>query len=325
MFQKSDWDSLSLGECGFEDHVDLDSLFVSHAGEIEKEFIGHPVIDEAEFDAGKGISEISGPQQAYGYSFSDETDSEELSCAAESKEKWSTEEAKKESTLKSSKSARSSSALHLSGATHGVKKNHKEKACMKPSSFCHICQRKANTAPVLTCFNLRSGNCRKVICKMCFAENKWDFNAAARNPEWTCVHCKDLCPSRAQCNTYKKTNDRRRAGGKVPPKMTSRASSCMSLTSITDGTMNCGRVSIARSSSQLFPAQQPHVIPYLAPYPPVAQSASMPWIPGSTPPLMSSFVPIPMASHHQQYPATVGGPISGMIELGDNELAGLPF
>jgi len=80
-----------------------------------------------------------------------------------------------------------------------------------PSRFCHICSRTAKKVELLSCANLASGACRKVVCEKCFIEYKWDWKAAIRSrASWQCTHCRRVCPNRAQCAIYRRTNERRR-------------------------------------------------------------------------------------------------------------------
>jgi hypothetical protein len=63
----------------------------------------------------------------------------------------------------------------------------------------------------ICCNNFRKGTCRKVICEKCFNDYGWDWARFTKKPsEWTCTHCRDCCPSRAQCAIYRRTNERRR-------------------------------------------------------------------------------------------------------------------
>eukprot|EP00184_Porphyridium_aerugineum_P002260 CAMPEP_0184697902 /NCGR_PEP_ID=MMETSP0313-20130426/4691_1 /TAXON_ID=2792 /ORGANISM="Porphyridium aerugineum, Strain SAG 1380-2" /LENGTH=562 /DNA_ID=CAMNT_0027156749 /DNA_START=200 /DNA_END=1888 /DNA_ORIENTATION=+ len=82
------------------------------------------------------------------------------------------------------------------------------------SRFCHVCARSLETVRAISCFNTVFGVCRKIICEKCFEMYGWDWEAASKpGARWSCVHCKGICPERAQCNTYKKTNQRRRLKG----------------------------------------------------------------------------------------------------------------
>lgn len=80
-----------------------------------------------------------------------------------------------------------------------------------PSRFCHICSRTAKKVGLVACANLASGACRKVVCEKCFAEYKWDWELATHPASrWECPHCRAMCPDRAQCAIYRRTNERRR-------------------------------------------------------------------------------------------------------------------
>ncbi|KAA8493543.1 hypothetical protein FVE85_4680 [Porphyridium purpureum] len=82
---------------------------------------------------------------------------------------------------------------------------------VEPSRFCHICTKSAKVVRQAVCYNVQTGSCRKVICEKCFAENGWDFElATAPDNEWYCCHCMRICPTRAQCNVYKKNTQRTR-------------------------------------------------------------------------------------------------------------------
>mmetsp|Transcript_10494 Transcript_10494/g.22190 ORF Transcript_10494/g.22190 Transcript_10494/m.22190 type:complete len:654 (+) Transcript_10494:86-2047(+) len=82
------------------------------------------------------------------------------------------------------------------------------------SKFCHVCARSMDTVRAISCFNTVFGVCRKIVCEKCFQQNGWDWDAASKpGARWACIHCKGICPERAQCNTYKRTNQRRRLKG----------------------------------------------------------------------------------------------------------------
>lgn len=79
-----------------------------------------------------------------------------------------------------------------------------------PSRFCHICLRRGERVKLKSCYNLASKSCRKVTCEKCFEDFKWDWAAACQpGSQWTCTHCRKVCPERAQCFIYKRTNNRR--------------------------------------------------------------------------------------------------------------------
>jgi hypothetical protein len=63
----------------------------------------------------------------------------------------------------------------------------------------------------ICCANYYKGTCRKVVCEKCFKDYGWDWDAASKAPmEWACTHCSNVCPPRAQCAIYRRTNERRR-------------------------------------------------------------------------------------------------------------------
>jgi hypothetical protein len=87
------------------------------------------------------------------------------------------------------------------------------------SRFCHVCTRSVNSVSVAYCCNIAKGSCRKIICSKCAKEYGWqDVLDAIASPfiaaTWACVHCREICPSRAQCATYKRINFQRRLRGK---------------------------------------------------------------------------------------------------------------
>lgn len=77
-----------------------------------------------------------------------------------------------------------------------------------PSSYCHVCSRTRKSVRFAECALIKQGLCRKVICDKCFKTFGWDWEFAMGG-NWICVHCRDLCPKRAQCHIYKKINSRR--------------------------------------------------------------------------------------------------------------------
>lgn len=82
-----------------------------------------------------------------------------------------------------------------------------------PSNFCHICQKFQKGHAYVVCANIKSGLCRKIVCKSCCFSFGWNWNEAIDSENvWCCPHCTDTCPSRAQCFTYERTNKRRRLG-----------------------------------------------------------------------------------------------------------------
>lgn len=88
-------------------------------------------------------------------------------------------------------------------------------ASPKPSRFCHLCSRTPKTVRQVVCANIHEEayTCRKVVCEKCFTDNGWDWEAASTGPAaatWVCTHCRDTCPARSQCRTYRRTNERLR-------------------------------------------------------------------------------------------------------------------
>lgn len=88
----------------------------------------------------------------------------------------------------------------------------------QPSKFCHVCVRSGEQVTLAPCANVTTGLCRKAICKKCFGKhgfgNEWDVASANTQlirqlnageidqlpgNAWTCLHCRSLCPSTAQC------------------------------------------------------------------------------------------------------------------------------
>ena len=120
----------------------------------------------------------------------------------------------------SSSSVGSSSSTNVSGGgggggvrrgvVGGISKPRRPKTKnTTPSRYCHICLRRADRIVTLACTNSMRGTCRKVICTKCFKDYNWDWKAAVLDKSWTCCHCRDKCPNRAQCFIYGRTNDRR--------------------------------------------------------------------------------------------------------------------
>jgi len=94
-----------------------------------------------------------------------------------------------------------------------VKKQETESsAVVEPSRFCHICTKSAKASRQAVCCNIKNGTCRKVICEKCFQDHGWNFELALESTaDWFCPHCAGVCPPKAQCNVYKRTNQRLRA------------------------------------------------------------------------------------------------------------------
>ena len=82
----------------------------------------------------------------------------------------------------------------------------------RASRFCHVCSRTPKSVRLVTCANIQTGTCRKVVCIKCFETyNLGDFEAVEKGTqEWPCTHCTNQCPERAQCKTYQRTNDKLR-------------------------------------------------------------------------------------------------------------------
>ncbi len=79
-----------------------------------------------------------------------------------------------------------------------------------PSRYCHVCVRLASLFGYVACANISAGTCRKVVCKRCFEKLNWDWHAAKNDPSWACCHCAGICPERASCSTYGKSNKKRK-------------------------------------------------------------------------------------------------------------------
>jgi len=96
---------------------------------------------------------------------------------------------------------------------------HKIRRYVNPtaSRFCHICARSGEGVPIYTCKNVEHAVCRKVICQRCITKYGWETPTDPKN--FVCCHCKGECPEKAQCITYKKTNQRRRAKGEMHRKI----------------------------------------------------------------------------------------------------------
>lgn len=105
--------------------------------------------------------------------------------------------------------SRDSRSAIVKSRTSTNRKRGKSKIPQPPSQYCHVCLGKSSKVTVLACSNHARNVCRKVICYKCFITQGWDWDAALSDAEWTCCHCRNACPDRAQCNVYSKTNRRR--------------------------------------------------------------------------------------------------------------------
>jgi len=84
-----------------------------------------------------------------------------------------------------------------------------------PSEHCHICCRPVRKLRFAVCTNIDRSLCRKVTCIKCFESFQWDWaGAIATDSTWTCTHCRNVCPRRAQCFVYERINSRRKRRGK---------------------------------------------------------------------------------------------------------------
>mmetsp|Transcript_3506 Transcript_3506/g.7599 ORF Transcript_3506/g.7599 Transcript_3506/m.7599 type:complete len:852 (-) Transcript_3506:131-2686(-) len=94
------------------------------------------------------------------------------------------------------------------------------------SHYCHVCLRHSKTVRQVACSKLRLGHCRKVVCERCFAQFGWNWALACdESTAWLCPHCLGICPPRATCNVYKRTNREVQARKRTTRNLTSVASS----------------------------------------------------------------------------------------------------
>lgn len=96
------------------------------------------------------------------------------------------------------------------------------------SKFCHVCVRSGEQVTLVPCANVVGAVCRKAVCHRCFEKHGYthEWANACKNREiirqihaglldrlpenvWTCLHCRSICPSSAQCKIYARTNKRR--------------------------------------------------------------------------------------------------------------------
>lgn len=104
----------------------------------------------------------------------------------------------------------------------------RQRKITQPSKFCHICVRSSEQVLLIPCSNVVTSVCRKAVCQKCFHKHgmmaQWDSAVKNRSiikqvhegvidtlPDgvWTCPHCRNSCPSSAQCKIYAKTNRKR--------------------------------------------------------------------------------------------------------------------
>lgn len=83
----------------------------------------------------------------------------------------------------------------------------------KPAKYCHICGRHSRTVAFISCVNIPVGLCRKIVCQKCLItyEPQNEMGIHDKEFEWTCTHCRGVCPMQARCKRYAKNNLRRRA------------------------------------------------------------------------------------------------------------------
>ncbi|KAA8497925.1 hypothetical protein FVE85_5510 [Porphyridium purpureum] len=81
-----------------------------------------------------------------------------------------------------------------------------------PSNFCHACWRSNRCIAMLVCSNIKKRSCRKSVCVRCFTRFNWKMPTTdAERDVWQCCHCLNECPPKAQCEVYKRTNEKRKA------------------------------------------------------------------------------------------------------------------
>jgi len=97
------------------------------------------------------------------------------------------------------------------GSTSTKKRKIKTFTSATVSQSCHCCGRTSKTQKMASCSNIRLGTCRKAICRLCFSNNGWDWDAAdSPDSTWTCSHCNENCPEFARCFIYEKANLKRK-------------------------------------------------------------------------------------------------------------------
>jgi len=165
-------------------------------------------------------------------------------------------------------------------------------ASPKPSRFCHLCSRTPKTVRQVVCANIHEEayTCRKVVCEKCFTDNGWDWEAASTGPvaaAWVCTHCRDTCPARSQCRTYRRTNERLRVKRLVEKFTTSGAAAPGVAAAAGDASANDGAnvgdkgTPVAGRAATASSATKPEAMP--VPVPTAAMAASVPlsWTPAS--------------------------------------------
>lgn len=124
-----------------------------------------------------------------------------------------------------------------------------------PSKYCHICTRSVNSVPMAFCANIKEGKCRKIVCSKCASQyNMHDVLACIQDPmlhlDWTCSHCRNVCPSKAQCTTYARINkERRMTNKKSSAQGKNRLSPAFRTVSVPDALSKCetlGKKSVGR-------------------------------------------------------------------------------
>lgn len=107
----------------------------------------------------------------------------------------------------------SSSVASVSRSSRGFENRRKCKNI--PSKYCHICTRSVNSVPMAYCANIETGKCRKIVCSKCADQYQMPdvlerIAYPDTNVNWTCSHCRDVCPPKAQCTTYARINKERK-------------------------------------------------------------------------------------------------------------------
>ncbi|KAA8494202.1 hypothetical protein FVE85_4177 [Porphyridium purpureum] len=100
-----------------------------------------------------------------------------------------------------------------SSSGNALGKKRRIKTFRKPqlSDFCHICGRTSKTQRMSACSNIRTGTCRKAVCRLCFETYGWDW-MRAQDPVsgWPCCHCREECPPNSRCFVYQRANEKRK-------------------------------------------------------------------------------------------------------------------